>query len=79
MQIGFESMCRTWSRSIAIGAGFLCAVIGGIVEIAQGYFSDNRTMDIYDMIANLCGIVIAVLVLKGLALLFIIGKKSNSF
>ncbi len=65
VQFDFSTMYRNWVRSIAIGAGFLCALIGGIVEIAQGYLAENRTMDAYDMIANVSGIVIAVLLLKG--------------
>lgn len=72
-------MYKNWVRSIAIGAGFLCSLIGGITEIAQGYLAENRTMDAFDMIANVSGIVIAVLMLKGISSLTKSGIKQNSF
>jgi VanZ family protein len=69
MKLRLRFIYKNWSRSIGIGAAFLCAVVGGIVEIAQEYLATNRTMDLFDMIANLCGIVIAIFLLKGISLI----------
>jgi VanZ family protein len=78
-RMSFSVMYKNWSRTIAIGTMTLCTVIGGAVELAQGYLATNRSMDIYDMLANLCGIVFAVLILKGMSYISNVGKKSKSF
>lgn len=61
---------RSWSKVIAIAAAVLCFVIGVLVELGQEYISVNRTMDIYDALANTTGIIIAVFTL------YLIGKKN---
>ena len=53
-----------WERSIAIGTGVLCFLIGGIIELGQGYLSENRSMDALDLLANTVGILFAALILK---------------
>ena len=62
-----------WSKTIAIGAAVISTVIGGSIELGQGFISQNRSMDIYDFIANTSGIIIAVFVLWILS--FVITKR----
>ena len=52
-----------WSRTIGIAAAIFSLVIGGLLELGQGFISENRTMDAFDMMANGTGIIIAVFVL----------------
>jgi len=33
----------------------LCAIFGGLIEVAQGLFTTDRYFDIYDMLANSIG------------------------
>lgn len=54
------SVYLTWSPLMAIGSAVLCVFIGGSLELIQEWFTENRTMDVWDMVANLSGIVIAV-------------------
>jgi VanZ family protein len=37
------------------------AMYGLALEYSQGYFFENRSMDIFDWLADICGILIAVL------------------
>ncbi len=53
----------TWSSPMAIGASILCLFIGGLIELVQEWFTDDRTMDVWDLVANTSGIVIAVIVI----------------
>ena len=48
---------------LAIAAAIFSLVIGGLIELGQGFISQNRTMDVYDMVANATGIIIALIVL----------------
>lgn len=66
-----KTMLQSWSKVIAIAAAVLCFVIGILVELGQEYISVNRTMDIFDALANTSGIIIAMLTL------YLIGKKIN--
>ncbi|WP_194850299.1 VanZ family protein [Nonlabens antarcticus] len=66
-QLHFEyniiTILSEWSNTIAVAAGAFSLVIGGLIEIGQEYFSQYRTMDGYDMMANLAGIIIASIIL----------------
>ena len=52
-----------WSKTIGIAAAIFSLVIGGLLELGQGFISENRTMDAFDMMANGTGIIIAVFTL----------------
>ncbi|BAO55144.1 hypothetical protein NMS_1135 [Nonlabens marinus S1-08] len=45
-------------------------IIGGLIELGQGYFSEYRSMDVYDMMANTVGIIIAALLVYSASNLF---------
>lgn len=64
-----REILSTFSLPIAIGAGVLSMVIGVLLEIGQGLFTDNREMDLNDVFANTSGIIIA------LGLLYAIGYR----
>lgn len=53
----------TFSPAIVIGAAVLCMFIGGSIELIQEWFTEDRTMDAWDLVANTAGIVIAVFVI----------------
>lgn len=53
-----------WSSTIVIAAALFSLVIGGLLELGQGFISQNRSMDAFDLLANTAGIIIAVLILK---------------
>ncbi|WP_041495800.1 VanZ family protein [Nonlabens marinus] len=73
-QTHFEYSLRTilssWSSTIAIAAAFFSLIIGGLIELGQGYFSEYRSMDVYDMMANTVGIIIAALLVYSASNLF---------
>lgn len=56
-------------KAIIYGAVF-CIVFGIIIEVLQGSVTSYRSSDIYDVIANTCGVLI-------MALIFVIKKKSH--
>jgi VanZ family protein len=60
----WATIMSNWSRPIAIGAGIFCFLVGILVEFGQGFIAINRTMDFFDVLANLTGIIIALLVLN---------------
>jgi hypothetical protein len=66
-QVHFNYNLRTiiagWSSTIAIAAALFSIVIGGLIELGQGFYTMTRTMDALDMLANTAGIVIATLLL----------------
>lgn len=64
LHINTNAILHTFEKSIAAGAGVICFITGVLLEFGQGYLSENRTMDIYDVIANTCGIILAVLLVK---------------
>ena len=37
---------------------------GGIIEIAQGLFTTTRSADVQDLLTNIAGAIIAILVLR---------------
>ena len=47
--------------NVKIRIGLLMLLLGVLLEFAQGYFTDYRSTDYYDILANLFGIVIAVI------------------
>jgi len=49
---------------------FICFFLGILTEIGQHYFPINRTADIYDLLINTIGIIIAII-------FFILIKKNN--
>lgn len=57
------SVLKQWEKTVALGAGIISFLAGAFFELGQGYIAVNRTMDLYDMIANTCGIIIALIVL----------------
>ncbi|MGB5982743.1 MAG: VanZ family protein [Nonlabens sp.] len=68
-----------FNRSIAIGTGVLCFSVGVIIELAQGYLAQNRSMDFYDVIANTVGILFASLILKAITHFWLGTNKSKAF
>ncbi|PRP67998.1 VanZ family protein [Nonlabens agnitus] len=72
-QVHFEynlgMILSQWSRTIAVAASIFSLVIGGLLELGQGFISQNRTMDGYDMLANGTGIIIAVLIMRVISLM----------
>ena len=58
------TILREWSRTIVIAASVFSIVIGGIIELGQGFISLNRSMDALDMVANATGIIIAAIILR---------------
>ena len=40
------------------------AMYGLALEYSQGYFFENRSMDIFDWLADICGILIGVLLFR---------------
>ena len=58
-----STILGNWERTIAIGAGTVSLIAGAFLELGQGYISANRSMDMLDMIANSCGIILALVVL----------------
>jgi VanZ family protein len=58
-----STILSSWSTTIAIAAAAFSFTIGGLIELGQGYFSEYRSMDAYDMLANTTGIIIAALLL----------------
>lgn len=66
-QVHFNYNLRTiitgWSTTIAIAAATFSLIIGGLIELGQGFYTTSRTMDALDMLANTAGIVIATLIL----------------
>mgnify|MGYP002827914981 FL=1 len=51
-----------WKRSLWT-SGVVCFVYGILMELAQGFLTTYRSMDLKDAIANTTGIVFAVIVL----------------
>lgn len=64
-------LLKKYSKTIALGAGAICFIIGVLVELGQGYFAKNRTMDLFDVIANSAGIILAI------GVLWFISKRFN--
>lgn len=66
-QVHFQYTIRTilssWSSTIAISAAIFSFIIGGLIELAQGYFTEHRSMDASDLLANTAGIIIAAFLL----------------
>lgn len=62
-----------WSSTIVIAAALFSLVIGGLLELGQGFISHNRSMDAFDLLANTAGIIIAVIILKLLS--FTLGRR----
>lgn len=54
-----STILGNWEKTIAIGAGVVSLIAGAFLELGQGFISANRSMDILDMIANSCGIILA--------------------
>lgn len=52
-----------WDRIAVTRSAAASLMIGALLELGQGYFSENRTMDVLDMIANSSGIILAILFL----------------
>jgi len=48
-----------WNKTVALGAAAITFIAGTILELGQGFFSVNRSMDFYDILANTCGIIVA--------------------
>lgn len=69
--LDLKTIFRTWSKEIAIGAAVLAFIVGVLVELGQEYIAVNRTMDVLDALANLTGIIIAII------LLYVLSKKFN--
>ncbi|WP_157539256.1 MULTISPECIES: VanZ family protein [unclassified Nonlabens] len=63
-----KNILEDFSRTVVIGATVLSFIIGVLIELGQGYFSQNRSMDIFDVFANVFGIII------GALLLYVISK-----
>lgn len=55
---------KNWSVKIALVAGVFSLFIGILLELGQEYISVNRTMDAMDVIANLTGIILAIILLR---------------
>jgi VanZ family protein len=55
---------KNWSGKIALVTGVFSLLIGILIELGQEYISINRTMDAMDILANLNGIIIAIILLK---------------
>lgn len=70
--ITITTILKNWSKTIGIAAAVLSFIVGVFVELAQEYVSVNRTMDVLDAMANLAGIIIA------LILLYVISIKFNA-
>ncbi len=69
-QYTLKTIFTSWSSTIAIAAALFSLTIGGLIELAQGYFSEYRSMDLYDMLANMVGIIIAVVLVYSVSKLF---------
>ena len=52
-----KNILEDFSRTVVIGAMVLSFIIGVLIELGQGYFSQNRSMDIFDVFANVFGII----------------------
>ncbi len=61
------------SKPIVIGSSVFSLLIGILIELGQEFISLNRTMDIMDVLANLTGIILAVL------LLWILNNSLNKY
>ncbi len=77
-EMNFIALYLTWSRTIAIGACVLCFLIGVLIEIVQGMWTENRTMDIWDVAANTSGIVIAAILLWAISRCYHALQRSKS-
>lgn len=62
------------TRRAFVGAFMLAVLYGGLMEMAQGYFTDNRMADWCDELANLTGSAVTAV----LAILFVVRGKDNS-
>ncbi len=62
------------TRRTFLGAFLLAICYGGIMELAQGYLTANRTADWLDELANLTGSGVTAV----LAALFLARRKDNS-
>jgi len=67
----WKDILKSWYKPMGIAAAILSFIVGVLVEFAQEYISVNRTMDIYDGIANTTGIIFAIL------LLWLVSKRFN--
>ncbi len=52
-----------WNRMAVVHAALTSLIIGALLELGQGFISQNRTMDVLDMVANSFGIIVAILML----------------
>ncbi len=65
------TLVSQWSSTIAIAAAMFSLVIGGLIELGQGFITVNRSMDLFDLLANTAGIIIALLFLRLLSSILI--------
>ena len=57
--------CGLFAPGITRGAALLwLLVFGGLIELAQGAWAVNRLADPWDLLANTCGIMAAVLLFR---------------
>jgi VanZ family protein len=61
--IRVTTILKHWSRTIAIGSAVFSLLVGVLVEFGQEYIAVNRTMEFMDVLANIAGIILALLVL----------------
>lgn len=60
----FFSRGKLKKRKALVNAGVLCFLFGIVIELLQGGLTQTRALDIYDIVANLFGILCAVLVVE---------------
>lgn len=48
-----------WKHFLLLGV-IAPIVMSGLIELAQGYFTDNRSADWWDFVANAVGVVLAI-------------------
>ncbi|WP_240642041.1 VanZ family protein [Nonlabens xiamenensis] len=63
LKISLGVVLSNFSKPMAVGAVILSFLIGILIELGQGFVSTERQMDIYDVLANGVGIVIAAIIL----------------
>lgn len=78
LKYGLTDLFR-FNRSIAIGTGILCFLIGVLIEFAQGYLAQNRTMDFYDVVSNTIGILFAAILMIAITRFWLGTEKSKAF
>lgn len=58
-----KSLLHSWSKKAGVTAALVSFSLGVVLELGQGYISTNRSMDLLDVVANSCGIILAIVVL----------------